>query len=114
MAVEESTLTGLSLTLTPEHEMIRQAARDFAQNEIAKIAAIGVRVRRWVSYHGLAINVDPDLSHFAGIVPCGIADKPVTSLSALGITATAADVDTALMETFENCLGADERQTLAR
>lgn len=84
------------------------------RGQIAKIAAIGVRVRRWVSYHGLAINVDPDLSHFAGIVPCGIADKPVTSLLALGITATMTDVDTALMDTFEDCLGVDAFQTLAR
>ena len=62
---------------------------------------------RWVSYHGLAINVEPDLSHFAGIVPCGIADKPVTSLFALGITATTTDVDNALMETFNDYLGAE-------
>ena len=61
----------------------------------AKIAAIGVRVRRWVSYHGLAINVAPDLAHFDGIVPCGLSD-PVTSLSALGRPATLADVDAAL------------------
>ena len=60
-----------------------------------KIAAIGVRVRRWVSYHGLAINIAPDLSHFQGIVPCGLAD-PVTSLAALGRTASLASVDTAL------------------
>ena len=84
------------------------------RGQIAKIAAIGVRVRRWVSYHGLAINVDPDLDHFAGIVPCGIADKPVTSLLRLGITATAADMDTALMETFGTYLGEDAFQTLAR
>jgi lipoyl(octanoyl) transferase len=61
----------------------------------AKIAAIGVRVRRWVSYHGLAINVAPDLAHFAGIVPCGLPD-PVTSLAALGRAATLADIDRAL------------------
>jgi lipoyl(octanoyl) transferase len=61
----------------------------------AKIAAIGVRVRRWVSYHGLAINVAPDLGHFGGIVPCGLPD-PVTSLSVLGRPATLADVDDAL------------------
>ena len=61
----------------------------------AKIAAIGVRVRRWVSYHGLAINVAPDLAHFDGIVPCGLSD-PVTSLSALGRPATLAAVDDAL------------------
>ena len=62
----------------------------------AKIAAIGVRVRRWVSFHGFAINVDPDLSHFSGIVPCGISDQGVTSLKALGRKATMADVDAAL------------------
>ncbi|MFZ4690065.1 MAG: lipoyl(octanoyl) transferase LipB [Polymorphobacter sp.] len=61
----------------------------------AKIGAIGVRVRRWVSYHGLAINVAPDLSHFGGIVPCGLVD-PVTSLSALGHAANMADLDAAL------------------
>lgn len=61
----------------------------------AKIAAIGIRVRRWVSYHGLAINVDPDLAHFNGIVPCGLA-QPVTSIAALGRTADMASVDAAL------------------
>jgi lipoyl(octanoyl) transferase len=61
----------------------------------AKIAAIGVRVRRWVSFHGLSINVAPDLSHFSGIVPCGLSE-PVTSISALGDGATMADVDAAL------------------
>jgi lipoyl(octanoyl) transferase len=62
----------------------------------AKIGAIGVRVRRWVTLHGLSINVHPDLSHFTGIVPCGIAEFPVTSLAALGIDATMADIDAAL------------------
>lgn len=62
----------------------------------AKIAAIGVRVRRWVSYHGLAINVAPDLEHFAGIVPCGLAGYPVTSLAALGVAEDMAAVDAAL------------------
>jgi lipoyl(octanoyl) transferase len=65
-----------------------------------KIAAIGVRVRRWVSYHGVALNVDPDLEHYRGIVPCGIAEHGVTSLAALGITATMAEVDIALRATF--------------
>jgi lipoyl(octanoyl) transferase len=73
--------------------------------EEAKIAAIGVRVRHWISYHGVSINVDPDLGHFAGIVPCGIADRRMTSLLDLGITATAADVDSALMATFEGVFG---------
>ena len=66
----------------------------------AKIAAIGVRVRRWVSYHGMAINIDPDLDHFRGIVPCGIAEHGVTSLAALGVPATMADLDAALHTTF--------------
>lgn len=66
----------------------------------AKIAALGIRVRRWVSFHGLAINVEPDLSHFAGIVPCGIAGHGVTSLVDLGIPVTMADVDAALLRLF--------------
>lgn len=66
----------------------------------AKIAAIGVRVKRWVSFHGLALNVAPDLGGFAGIVPCGIADRGVTSLAALGVTATLADVDDRFVATL--------------
>lgn len=66
----------------------------------AKIAALGVRVRRWVSYHGIAINIDPDLEHFTGIVPCGLAGYGVTSLAALGITVGPAEVDRVLQETF--------------
>jgi lipoyl(octanoyl) transferase len=68
--------------------------------EEEKIAAIGVRVRRWVTYHGLAINVDPELDHYRGIVPCGIADHGVTSLARLGVAATMSKVDTALRATF--------------
>ena len=70
----------------------------------AKIAAVGVRVRHWVTFHGIAINVDPDLQGFAGIVPCGIRDHGVTSLAALGIGATMADVDSALRRNFEAAL----------
>ncbi|MGV8840704.1 MAG: lipoyl(octanoyl) transferase LipB [Bauldia sp.] len=66
----------------------------------AKVAAVGVRVRRWVTFHGVALNVDPDLSHYAGIVPCGIRDHGVTSLRALGVDATMSDVDAALRATF--------------
>ena len=66
-----------------------------------KIAAIGIKLRRWVSYHGLAINVEPDLEHFSGIVPCGIRDHGVTSLVDLGLPVGLGDLDAALMRTFE-------------
>ena len=65
-----------------------------------KIAAIGVRVRRWVTYHGISINLEPDLGHFSGIVPCGISAHGVTSLADLGVTATMPDLDLALKATF--------------
>lgn len=65
-----------------------------------KIAALGVRVRRWVTFHGLSINVDPNLTHFAGIVPCGIQEFGVTSLADLGVGATADDLDAVLKRTF--------------
>ncbi|MGH6887706.1 MAG: lipoyl(octanoyl) transferase LipB [Rhizomicrobium sp.] len=70
-----------------------------------KIAAIGVRVRRWVSYHGIALNVAPDLEHFSGIVPCGIRGHGVTSLADLGMTCSMADVDGALRVEFANVFG---------
>jgi lipoyl(octanoyl) transferase len=75
-----------------------------------KIAAIGVRVRRWVSFHGIAINVEPDLTHFEAIVPCGVADPRygVTSLVDLGHPVTMADVDIALRQAFEEVFGATE------
>jgi len=66
-----------------------------------KIAAIGVRLRKWVSFHGLSINVEPDLSHFSGIVPCGIREHGVTSLVDLGLPVTMHDVDVALRRTFD-------------
>jgi lipoyl(octanoyl) transferase len=66
-----------------------------------KIAALGVRLKKWVSFHGLSINVEPDLSHFGGIVPCGITQHGVTSLVDLGLPVTMADVDVALMSTFD-------------
>jgi lipoyl(octanoyl) transferase len=65
-----------------------------------KIAAIGVQMRKWVSFHGISINVEPDLSHFDGIVPCGIADHGVTSLVDLGLPVTLTDVDVALKRAF--------------
>src|SRR5919106_135413 len=73
--------------------------------EEAKIGALGVRVRRWVSYHGVAINLDPDLGHFGGIVPCGISAFGVTSLADLGLTLTMQELDAALMATFEEVFG---------
>jgi lipoyl(octanoyl) transferase len=72
----------------------------------AKIAAIGLRVSKWVSLHGISLNVAPDLSHYAGIVPCGIADQGVTSLADLGIEADVETVDNALRRHFECCFGA--------
>ncbi|RYG00981.1 MAG: lipoate-protein ligase B, partial [Caulobacteraceae bacterium] len=66
-----------------------------------KIAAIGIKLRRWVSFHGISINVEPDLRHFDGIVPCGIRDHGVTSLVDLGLPVTMDDLDAALMATFD-------------
>ncbi|MDF3350381.1 lipoyl(octanoyl) transferase LipB [Sulfitobacter sp. KE34] len=66
-----------------------------------KIAAIGIRLRKWVSFHGISINVEPDLSHFGGIVPCGITNHGVTSLVDLGLPVTMDDVDLALRATFD-------------
>jgi lipoyl(octanoyl) transferase len=70
-----------------------------------KIAALGVRIKRWVSFHGVALNVDPDLSHFTGIVPCGVTQHGVTSLADLGIVASMADVDVALKRSFGKIFG---------
>ena len=65
-----------------------------------KIAALGIKIRKWVSFHGISINVEPDLGHFSGIVPCGIRDHGVTSLVDLGLPVTMADLDAALLATF--------------
>lgn len=70
-----------------------------------KIAAIGVRVRRWVTFHGISLNIAPDLSHYTGIVPCGITDSGVTSLKALGVNVSAADVDQELRRSFAAVFG---------
>ncbi|MBK8456947.1 MAG: lipoyl(octanoyl) transferase LipB [Phyllobacteriaceae bacterium] len=74
-----------------------------------KIAAIGIRLRRWVSFHGIAVNVEPDLSHFSGIVPCGIAGHGVTSLVDLGLPVTMADLDEALIVAFAGVFGPAKR-----
>ena len=70
-----------------------------------KIAAIGIRVRRWVTFHGVSLNVDPDLSHFAGIVPCGVRSHGVTSLADLGCAAPMAEADAALRAAFAEVFG---------
>jgi lipoyl(octanoyl) transferase len=76
-----------------------------ADGSESKIAALGVRVRQWVSYHGIALNVAPDLAHYRGIVPCGISAHGVTSLAALGVTAGMGEVDAALRRTFDETFG---------
>jgi len=82
------------------------AGRDGSED---KIAAVGVRVRRWVTYHGVALNVDPNLDHYRGIVPCGIdpaaSGHGVTSLTSLGTTASMSDIDMAMRATFEEVFG---------
>lgn len=84
-----------------------------ANGELAedKIAAIGIRLRKWISFHGISINVEPDLSHFDGIVPCGISDHGVTSLVDLGLPVSMSDVDVALRRSFEQTFDADARIT---
>ena len=76
-----------------------------------KIAAIGIRLRKWVSFHGISINVDPDLEHFDGIVPCGITEFGVTSLVDLGLPVSMFDLDVALKQSFERVFESDSGQT---
>ena len=78
---------------------------DRARGTEDKIAAIGVRVTRWVTWHGVALNVDPDLSHFGGIVPCGVAEHGVTSLHRLGVPATMEEADAALRAAWDEAFG---------
>ena len=77
------------------------AERDGSES---KIAAVGVRVRQWVTYHGVSLNLDPDLTHYRGIIPCGLSQHGVTSLAAQGITASMAELDAELIGTFEQAL----------
>ncbi|MBF9234187.1 lipoyl(octanoyl) transferase LipB [Microvirga alba] len=74
-----------------------------------KIAAIGIRVRRWVTFHGISLNVEPDLSHFSGIVPCGVTEHGVTSLVDLGRIVTMPEVDAVMRRAFEEIFGPTER-----
>ena len=79
---------------------------DRASGTEAKIGAIGVRVTKWVSWHGVALNVEPDLGHFGGIVPCGVVEHGVTSLAALGLPVTMAEADAALRGAWAEVFGA--------
>lgn len=93
---------------------VDMAAHGGERGEEAKIAAIGLRVRRWVTYHGVAINVDPDLRRFQGIVPCGVTGYGVTSLAALGLPVAMADLDVALKETFPQVFGSRVEEAFSR
>ena len=75
----------------------------------AKIAAIGVRLKKWVSFHGISINLNPDLSHFDGIIPCGISEHGVTSIAALGKKTSMAELDSALKRHFEMLFGPTQK-----
>lgn len=83
---------------------IEKAGENTSRGE-NKIAALGIRVRRWVTFHGVSINVDVNLDHFRGIVPCGISDAGVTSLQELGLDVTIGEVDLALISSFERVFG---------
>ncbi|MED5368608.1 MAG: lipoyl(octanoyl) transferase LipB [Pseudomonadota bacterium] len=74
---------------------------DLGEKRADKIAAIGIRLRKWISFHGISINLSPDLKHFSGIIPCGITDQNVTSLEALGMNISMAELDEALIKTFQ-------------
>lgn len=78
-----------------------------------KIAAIGVRIRRWVTFHGIAINVEPDLDHFRGIVPCGISEHGVTSIAALGHLISMPEMDTVMRETWDGVFEAPVKPSVA-
>ncbi len=92
---------GVSATRSEGQPGVWTALPGKAAPAAAKIAALGVRVRRWVTFHGVSLNVAPDLSHFTGIVPCGIADAGVTSLADLGMSVEMDTVDAALRTAFE-------------
>lgn len=84
---------------------VRDGAPNNPANSVYKIAAIGVRIRKWVTFHGISINVDPNLKHYDGIVPCGISKNGVTSLWDLGITVSMPEVDNALKISFNEVFG---------
>lgn len=105
-AVVIGTLAGFGVTgeIRPERVGVWVARPEIAPGREDKIAAIGIRVRRWVSYHGLSLNVAPDLDHFSGIVPCGIREHGVTSLADLGLQLTMAQVDEHMRAVFASTI----------
>ena len=90
----------------PNAALAGRASSEGSSSREDKIGAIGIRLRRWISFHGVSLNVEPDLEHFGGIVPCGIREHGVTSLVDLGLPVTISDVDVALKMTFEQRFGA--------
>jgi lipoyl(octanoyl) transferase len=107
--VEALSEFGVAAETRPGDVGVWVRGREGAQDRPDKIAAIGVRLRRWISYHGFSVNVAPDLEHFAGIVPCGIRGAGVTSLARLGLIVAAADVDRALRRALEHRIGPTSR-----
>jgi lipoyl(octanoyl) transferase len=101
-------LTHFGLTGERRQDRIGIWIPDHTTGTEAKIAAIGVRITRWVTWHGVALNVATDLAHFAGIVPCGITSHGVTSLAALGVPATLPQVDAALRAAWAQVFGSDK------
>ena len=100
-----ATLAGFGVQAATREGRVGVWVRDPATGGDSKIAALGVRVSRWVSWHGVSLNVDPELAHFDGIVPCGLREHGVTSLRALGLETTLADVDAALRANWSACFG---------
>lgn len=86
------------------------ARPELGLNREDKIAAVGVRIKKWVTYHGIAINIDPKLEHFSGIVPCGVKNHGVTSFTDLGQLVSMTDVDIALRETFDKIFAIDNNK----
>lgn len=98
-----STLADFAITGERREDRVGVWVRH-GENE-SKIAALGIRVRKGISFHGISINLNPDLEHFSGIVPCGVADHGVTSFAALGLKTTMAELDAALRKNFEKIFG---------
>nr|WP_321985500.1 lipoyl(octanoyl) transferase LipB [uncultured Lichenicoccus sp.] len=100
-----ATLADLGVQAGTREGRVGVWVRDPGTGGDSKIAALGVRVTRWVSWHGVSLNVAPELAHFDGIVPCGLREYGVTSLGALGLTASLADVDAALRANWRTSFG---------